>query len=77
MGIGKHLILAHPSALRTRIALVRQRHEFLKAIGRDQYNPKKPNFVSLKALTSGRDREFCRNVAKVPTAQFNTFLKTL
>jgi len=68
-------ILVWPQVLRTRVFIIRQRHEFLKSIGRDQFDPKKENFVSLKSLVLGRDSDFCRIVAKVSVNEFNMFLK--
>lgn len=70
-------ILSWPSVLRTRLSIIKPRHLFLKHLGRDQFDPKKENYVSLKALALGRDVEFCENFAKVPVQQFNDFLKTL
>lgn len=77
VGFSHQEILVWPSVLRTRLSIIKPRHLFLKHLGRDQFDPKKENFVSLKGLAVGRDVEFCRNFAKVPVKQFNEFLKTL
>lgn len=77
MGISHQDIVAWPSVLRTRMHITRQRHLFLKHIGRAQFDPTKENFVSLQGLVTGRDSEFCDKIAKVPVKQFNDFLKTL
>lgn len=77
MGISHKDIVAWPSVLRTRQHITQQRHLFMKHIGRAQFDPTKENFVSLQALVTGRDVEFCDKVAKVPVKQFNDFLKTL
>ncbi len=77
MGLTHQQVLEWPNILRTRLFIVRQRHKFLESIGRAQYKPHKENYVTLKALVSGSDKDFCSNVAKVSTKQFNGFLKTL
>ena len=53
------------------------RIKFLKAVGRDKFDPKQPNFVSPEALFLGDDQDFCINVAKVSVSTFNQFCKTL
>ena len=70
-------IVAWPNALRKRIRDIKERHLFLEHIGRAQYNPALPNYVSLRALTTKRDTEFCDEVAKVSVKKYNEFLKTL
>ena len=77
MGLTHVQILSWPEVLRTRVLTIRPRHMFLQHISRAQYDPTKENFVTLKELVSGRDAEFCRNVAKTPVKQYNEFLKTL
>lgn len=77
IGISHELIVAWPSVLQTRLHLLQARHRFLLHVGRAQYDPTKENYVSLKALVSGKDSEFCRLVAKVPTVELNNFLKTI
>ena len=77
MAISHADIVAWPNVLRTRMHITRQRHVFLKHIGRAQFDPAKENFVSLQSLVTGRDAEFCDRIAKVPVKQFNDFLKTL
>lgn len=56
---------------------VKQRHQFLKSLGRAQYDPSKENYVPVKALVEGTDLEFCKNYAKCNIDDLNTFLKTL
>ena len=77
MGITRNQMLVWPSIFRTRPYIIRDRHLFLLALGRAQYDPCLENFVSLKVLGSSRDSEFCRNVAKCEEAEFHAFLKTL
>lgn len=41
-----------------------------------QYDPSKPMYVSPRALISGTDLEFCRDIAKTSVELYNEFLKT-
>ena len=77
MNIEKHLMVAWPWILQTRIHILKQRHMFLKFLGKDQLDPKKENYVSLQALVSGEDSVFCEKIAQVTVQDFNDFLKTL
>ncbi|CAA9997419.1 unnamed protein product [Nesidiocoris tenuis] len=77
MGLSHDLILSQPTILTYREKRIKERHKFLKSIGRAQYDPTQPLFVSTNALLSGTDAEFCRNVAKTSIIVFNKFLKTL
>ena len=77
MGLSHSDIMVWPNILTTRVHRIEERHKFLLLVDRAQYNPKKENFVSLKALATGTDSEFCANVAKVPVQQFNDYLKTI
>ena len=56
---------------------VAERHQFLTSLGRAQYDPGKPQYVSPAALTEGSDLEFAENVARSTIQLFNAFLKTL
>jgi len=76
MGIPHEQILQQPDVLLFREFIVRQRHNFLKELGKAQYDPTLPNYVSLESLVHGSDVEFCRNVAKTSLEVFNAFLKT-
>ncbi|XP_045122400.1 transcription termination factor 3, mitochondrial-like [Portunus trituberculatus] len=77
MGLSHQQIVQFPHVLLTRDFRMRQRHGFLKLLGRDQYDPSKPNYVSPLALVSGTDAEFCLSLAKSSVQAFNDFLKTL
>ena len=77
MGLSHQQIVQFPHVLLTRDFRMRQRHGFLKLLGRDQYDPSKPNYVSPLALVSGTDAEFCFTFAKSSLQAFNDFLKTL
>lgn len=77
MGISHEQILHFPGGLLRRLFALKQRHLFLIALGRSQYDPKRENYVSLKSIVSGSDAEFCTEVAKSSVEKFNEFLKTL
>lgn len=77
MGLSHQQIVQFPHVLLTRDFRMRQRHGFLKLLGRDQYDPSKPNYVSPLALVSGTDAEFCLTLAKSSVQAFNDFLKTM
>lgn len=77
MELPRELIVADPSGLETRPSRMRTRHLYLKSLGKAQYDPKKPNYVSIQMITHGDDATFCELVAKTPVETFNLFLKTL
>lgn len=77
MGFSHEDIVQWPSILRTRVPVLRQRHQFLKFLQRDQFDPSRENYVSSQALVTTHDVEFCNAVAKVPVKLYNDFLKTL
>lgn len=77
MGFSHEHIVRWPTVLRTRVSIIRQRHQFLKFLKRDQFDPLHENYVSPQVLVTTRDIEFCNTVAKVPVKLFNDFLKTL
>lgn len=77
MDINHDRIVLEPQVLSCRLFRIKQRHEYLKYLNRVQYNPTKPNYVSLIKLVSGNDLEFCLNVAKTSIEMFNSYLKTV
>ncbi|KAG0717104.1 Transcription termination factor 3, mitochondrial [Chionoecetes opilio] len=77
MGLPHTQLVQFPEVLLTRDYKLKERHGFLKHLGRDQYDPCEPNYVSPKALVSGTDAEFCTNLAKSSVQAYNDFLKTL
>uniref|UniRef100_A0A1B6KMQ3 Transcription termination factor 3, mitochondrial n=1 Tax=Graphocephala atropunctata TaxID=36148 RepID=A0A1B6KMQ3_9HEMI len=76
MGISHEQILQQSGVLLFRNYIPKQRHEFLKALGKAQYNPRLPGYISLETLVQGSDVDFCTNVAKTSIEVFNAFLKT-
>ncbi|XP_029634378.1 transcription termination factor 3, mitochondrial isoform X1 [Octopus sinensis] len=77
MGLNHVQLVQWPGIFRTRLFKIKERHQFLKHLKRNQYDPCKENYVSLKALVTKTDKEFCTTVAKSSAAEFNQFLKTL
>lgn len=77
IGLTHSQITKFPQVLLTRDFKLTQRHGFLKLLGRDQYDPLKPNYVSPQALVSGSDADFCINLAKSSVQAFNDYLKTV
>ncbi|CAN7998924.1 unnamed protein product [Ixodes hexagonus] len=77
MALSHDQLLKFPGILRSRRCILKPRHEFLVKLGRDQFDATQPNYVSLKALVSGSDADFCENVAKTSVDTFNQFLKTM
>lgn len=77
MGISHSQIVFYPEALFSRLFNLRERHLYLCHLHRAQYDPKKPEYVSLKLLTTDTDQEFCEKAAHTCVEEFNKFLKTL
>ncbi|XP_055694463.1 transcription termination factor 3, mitochondrial [Lutzomyia longipalpis] len=77
MEISHEQLCQDPHILLSREHRIRQRHEFLKFIGKAQYDPKKDLYVSLKNLVVGTDEEFVFNIAKSSMPTYNAFLRTL
>lgn len=61
----------------TRIFKIKERHLFLVYLGKAQYDPTKPNYVSLDKVVSFPDEVFCKEIAKTSVNDFEKFLKTL
>ena len=77
MGLSHEAILQYPSILTKKSLFLKSRHSFLKMLGRDQYNPKKPNYISPKVLSEENDADFCEFGARVPVELYNKFLMTI
>ncbi|XP_014350736.1 transcription termination factor 3, mitochondrial isoform X2 [Latimeria chalumnae] len=56
---------------------IQERHLFLKHLGRAQYDPVQPNYVSLDRLVSTPDEMFCADIAKATLQDFETFQKMI
>lgn len=77
MNIPHSRLVQECTVLNCREIRLKQRHLFLTKLGRAQYDPNKPNYVSLKTLVTGTDSYFCTEVAKSSVKAFNIFLKSL
>ncbi|XP_060133679.1 transcription termination factor 3, mitochondrial isoform X1 [Zootoca vivipara] len=77
MGIPHSMMVQFPQVFNSKLLRIKERHMFLKFIGRAQYDPKQPNYISLEKLVSLPDDVFCADVAKAEKQDFCIFLKTL
>ena len=74
IGLSHETILKYPYILTKNRLLLKSRHLFLKKIDRDQYDPKKPNFISPNVLCEENDADFCELGPRVPVELYNKFL---
>ncbi|EDM16440.1 MTERF domain containing 1, isoform CRA_a [Rattus norvegicus] len=77
MNIPHHIIVKFPQVFNTRVFKIKERHLFLAYLGKAQYDPAKPNYVSLDKFVSFPDEVFCKEIAKASVNDFEKFLKTL
>ncbi|XP_052016531.1 transcription termination factor 3, mitochondrial [Apodemus sylvaticus] len=77
MNIPHHIIIKFPQLFNTRVFKIKERHLFLVYLGKAQYDPAKPNYVSLDKFVSFPDEVFCKEIAKASVNDFEKFLKTL
>lgn len=56
---------------------IRERHMFLEYLGKAQYDPALPTYISLDRLVSLPDEAFCTDVALATVEDFYLFQKTL
>uniref|UniRef100_A0A1A9ZS52 Transcription termination factor 3, mitochondrial n=1 Tax=Glossina pallidipes TaxID=7398 RepID=A0A1A9ZS52_GLOPL len=76
MNLSHQFILKVPQILTSREFRLRERHEFLKMLGRAQYDPERDLYISPKSLVEGNNYYFVRNIAKSDMETFELFLKT-
>lgn len=67
----------YPSVLISPLQTLKARFAFLKSLDRIQFDPTKPNYVSIKALCEPDDKIFCNRTAKTSFDEYKKFLKTL
>lgn len=77
MKIPQQMILQTPSLLQIRAFVLRERHGFLKTLGRAQYDRKMDLYVPLESIFHGTNEEFAVNVAKSTYDEFEQYLRTL
>jgi mTERF domain-containing protein, mitochondrial len=68
-----------PQILYMPLVQLRSRFSFLKHLNRNQFDPTKPNFVSLRDICDKKldDELFCKKVAKSTLEEFTNFLRTI
>lgn len=77
MKIDNEQIAMDPYILKNRMFRIKERHGFLKSIGRAQYNRKLELYIPLSELCKGSNEEFAENIAKRPYEEFDAYLRTL
>lgn len=77
MGVPHSLIAKFPQVLNAKFLRIRERHQFLEYLGRAQYQPSQPNYISLDRLVFLPDETFCSDVALATLEDFERFQKTL
>ncbi|XP_010736239.2 transcription termination factor 3, mitochondrial [Larimichthys crocea] len=77
MEVPHHLIVKFPQVLNSKYLRIRERHLFLEYLGKAQYDPNLPNYISLDRLVSLPDEAFCTELALATLEDFYLFQKTL
>ncbi|KAL8181885.1 UNVERIFIED_CONTAM: Transcription termination factor 3, mitochondrial [Gekko kuhli] len=77
MDIPHSNIVHFPQVFNSKLLRIKERHLFLKFLGRAQYDPKQPSYIALEKLVALPDDVFCTEVAKTSIEDFQKFLKTL
>ena len=77
MKIENSQLVMQPYILKERLFRIKERHGFLKKIGRAQYNPKLPLYTSIDDLGRGTDEQFAIDIAKRTYEEYDSYLRTL
>ncbi|XP_037548729.1 transcription termination factor 3, mitochondrial [Nematolebias whitei] len=77
MKVPHHLITKFPQVFNTNLLRLKERHLFLEYLGKAQYDPTLPNFISLDRLVSLPDETFCTEMALATLEDLYLFQKTL
>ncbi|XP_022057993.2 transcription termination factor 3, mitochondrial isoform X2 [Acanthochromis polyacanthus] len=77
MKVPHHLITKFPQVLNTKYLRLRERHCFLEYLGKAQYDPALPNYISLDRLVFLPDETFCTDLALATLEDYYLFQKTL
>ncbi|XP_016365227.1 transcription termination factor 3, mitochondrial-like isoform X2 [Sinocyclocheilus rhinocerous] len=77
MDVPHSLVAKFPQVLNAKFLRIRERHLFLEYLGRAQYQPSQPNYISLDRLVFLPDDVFCSEVALATLEDFERFQKTL
>ena len=70
-------IVFYPPVLKVSLIMLKSRYAYLKYLDRVQFDPSKPNYVSLKQLVEPDDEVFCEKTAKTSLNEYKKFLKTV
>ncbi|CAF1392899.1 unnamed protein product [Adineta steineri] len=77
MNISRQRLIDYPPILKQSFQQLRTRCLYLKYLKRHQFDPTKPNFVSLKDLSLKTNELFCQHVTKTSPGHYLNFMKTL
>lgn len=77
MKIENNQLVSTPHIMEQRLFRIKERHGFLKKIGRAQYNPKLPLYISIDDLCKGTDDQFAVDIAKRTYEEYDHYLRTL
>ncbi|XP_054909856.1 transcription termination factor 3, mitochondrial isoform X2 [Poeciliopsis prolifica] len=77
MKVPHHLITKFPQVFNSKFLRLRERHLFLEYLGKAQYDPDLPSYISLDRLASLPDENFCTDLAMATLEDFYLFQKTL
>ena len=77
MNLSRQRLSDYPPILKQSFQQLRTRCLYLKYLQRQQFDPTKPNFVSLKDLCLKTNELFCQHVTKTSIKDYLNFMKTL
>lgn len=70
-------ILQNPELFSMRLSRMKNRHQFLRLLKRDQFDEKLPRYISAESFYKGTDEDFVFNVCESTIETYDNFLKTL
>jgi len=70
-------LVRFPASITQTWKILHPRHKYLESLGRAQYCPTLPNYISPYALSEGDDTEFAEKVAGTSIELYDLFQKTL
>lgn len=76
-GIPHEILVRFPKSITQTQHKLLPRHKYLESLGRAQYCPTLPNYVSPAALSEGDDTEFAEKIAGTSVLLYNLFQKSL
>jgi len=77
MEISNEQIVQSPEVLAGHLHDIRNRHRFLVKQGRDQFDPKLPNYVPLNSFTDTAEAAWLEEYAKCSMEDFDKFLRMI